>query len=178
MRNIKSIHVFFIFSGTFYRSATLYHPQRRAILHLKTQQRKLLERMPVAKITPFKDLKAVQNWSLQFALLAAFLSAIGLYSPMVNMVTMHAITLPTDFFSDLDIFFQIQHAFDEDKIRIGILLKFQVYLGGFWILGCLLYGFNVILKPRGCLITKLYLCISTMILLSLTCFVAPNVQGT
>ena len=75
-------------------------------------------------------------------------------------------------------FFQIQHAFDEDKIRIGILLKFQVYLGGFWILGCLLYGFNVILKPRGCLITKLYLCISTMILLSLTCFVAPNVQGT
>ena len=84
LKNIK----FIFFLGTFYRSATLYHPQRRAILHLKTQQRKLLEKMPVAKITPFKDLKAVQNWSLQFALLAAFLSAIGLYSPMVNMVTM------------------------------------------------------------------------------------------
>ena len=28
------------FLGTFYRSASLYHPQRRAIIHLKTQQKK------------------------------------------------------------------------------------------------------------------------------------------
>ena len=42
--------------------------------------------MPVAKMTPLKEIKAVQNWSLQFAMMAAFLSAIGLYSPLINMV--------------------------------------------------------------------------------------------
>ena len=35
---------------------------------------------------PMKELKAVQNWSLQFATLAAFLSAIGIYAPLINMV--------------------------------------------------------------------------------------------
>ena len=46
--------------------------------------------MPVAKMTPLKDIKAVQNWSLQFAMMAAFLSAIGLYTPLINMVNLLA----------------------------------------------------------------------------------------
>ena len=38
------------FLGTFYRSASLYHPQRRAIIHLKTQQKKqILDRNPVTR---------------------------------------------------------------------------------------------------------------------------------
>ena len=40
---------------------------------------------------PMKELKAVQNWSLQFATLAAFLSAIGIYAPLINMVSQQLI---------------------------------------------------------------------------------------
>ena len=40
---------------------------------------------------PMNELKAVQNWSLQFATLAAFLSAIGIYAPLINMVSQQLI---------------------------------------------------------------------------------------
>ncbi|CAG2177947.1 unnamed protein product, partial [Oppiella nova] len=36
-----------------YRPASLYHPQRRAILHLKTQRRKIREKNPVNNKPPF-----------------------------------------------------------------------------------------------------------------------------
>ena len=47
----------------------------------------------LAKMIPMKELKAVRNWSLQFATLAAFLSAIGIYSPLINMVSQKSIIL-------------------------------------------------------------------------------------
>ena len=45
----------------------------------------------LAKMIPMNELKAVQNWSLQFATLAAFLSAIGIYAPLINMVSQQLI---------------------------------------------------------------------------------------
>ena len=36
---ITTITIITIISGMFYRSASLYHPQRRAIMHLKNQKR-------------------------------------------------------------------------------------------------------------------------------------------
>merc|ERR1719412_3338104 len=60
------------FFGTFYRSATLYHPQRRAIIHLKTQQKKkILDRNPVTRPTNLKELKSYKDKSLHFALISA-----------------------------------------------------------------------------------------------------------
>ena len=73
--------------------------------------------------------------------------------------------------------FQIQSAFDKEKLSTESLLKLQTYFGFSWILGCLAFGFIVILKPRGCQITKLYLCIFSLIICGFCCFLADFVQG-
>ena len=73
--------------------------------------------------------------------------------------------------------FQLQSAFDKEKLSTESLLKLQTYFGFSWILGCLAFGFIVILKPRGCQITKLYLCIFSLIICGFCCFLADFVQG-
>ena len=79
--------VFFgpFFLGTFYRSASLYHPQRRAIIHLKTQQKQILDRNPL-KATKLKDLKSFKDKSIIFAMIASFLASFGIYTPFVSLV--------------------------------------------------------------------------------------------
>ena len=69
--------------GTFYRSATMYHPQRRAILHLKSQRRKLLE----SNINSFRDLRAFKSGAIHFAFAAAFVAAFAFYLPIVYLVS-------------------------------------------------------------------------------------------
>ena len=148
--------VFFgpFFLGTFYRSATLYHPQRRAIIHLKNQQKaQILQRVATAKTrnTKIKDLKAYKDRSLHLTFLASILAGMGIFTPFVNL---------------------IQKAFDEDQLTYSdaAYLQIQAYLGSSWILGTLLFGFILILKPKGCQITKLYLSIFSLIICGLTSF--------
>jgi hypothetical protein len=42
--NKASLCLYLFCEGMFYRSASLYHPQRRAILHLKNQKRKIKDK--------------------------------------------------------------------------------------------------------------------------------------
>jgi hypothetical protein len=81
------------------------------------------------------------------------------------------------FFKKGQIFFQIQKAFDVNQLSSDVMLEIQVYLGASWILGCLSFGFIVILKPRGCQITKVYLCILSLSICGFCCFLANHVTG-
>ena len=73
--------------GTFYRSATLYHPQRRAILHLKSQKRKIKDKnkKPEDKL-PFFDFSCLKSRSLQIILLSSSITSLGLLTPFLILI--------------------------------------------------------------------------------------------
>jgi hypothetical protein len=69
-----------------YRPASVYHPQRRAILHLKTQRRKIREKNPQTNKPPFFDLTPLSIRSVQIILISTFLFSFGYLSPLFYLV--------------------------------------------------------------------------------------------
>ncbi|XP_077487540.1 monocarboxylate transporter 11-like [Amblyomma americanum] len=76
--------------GAFYRSASLYHPQRRAIVHLKNQRRKIKEKQPRTEKPPFFDFSVLRTRTLRVVMVAAALAAAGLYTPFFCLVPLSA----------------------------------------------------------------------------------------
>ena len=77
--------------GTFYRSASLYHPQRRAILHLKSQKRKIKNKdKEKNKIQddapPFFDFTSLRSRTIQILLASIFVASIGLSTTFFFLV--------------------------------------------------------------------------------------------
>lgn len=76
------------FLGLIYRSASLYHPQRRAILHLKNQRGKVKEKsankMPRQ---PLVDLSPLGSRPVRMLMLAAGAAGFGLYTPAFYIVS-------------------------------------------------------------------------------------------
>lgn len=71
--------------GTFYRSASLYHPQRRAILHLKNQnkiKRKMKDRNKSDDRQPFFDFSTLKSKTVRILLMSTGISAFGINTPI------------------------------------------------------------------------------------------------
>ncbi|EDW64667.2 uncharacterized protein Dvir_GJ21180 [Drosophila virilis] len=80
------------FMGLMYRPASLYHPQRRAIQHLKNQRKKLREKKP--KLTQevesptrylFLDISSLKSVTVKILLMTSSVAAFGIYTPMFLM---------------------------------------------------------------------------------------------
>ena len=73
--------------GLFYRSASLYHPQRRAILHLKSIKRKIKEKNKSQEDRqPFFDISCLKSVTFRIILLSTGVSSFGLYTPLIYLV--------------------------------------------------------------------------------------------
>lgn len=75
------------FLGIFYRSASLYHPQRRAILHLKNQKRKVKDKVKPEDKSPVFDCTTLQSRTVQILLASTSVTALGINSPLVYLVS-------------------------------------------------------------------------------------------
>ncbi|XP_037079519.1 uncharacterized protein LOC119100537 [Pollicipes pollicipes] len=108
--------------GTFYRSASLYHPQRRAILHLKHSKKKVKGKTKVEDKPPFLDFSMLRSRTVRVLLVSTSLSSLGLHTPLIYLA---------------------QQARQEGIADDSVLLL-QSYLGLGWTLGCCAFGFVVV----------------------------------
>ncbi|XP_012159721.1 uncharacterized protein LOC101455298 [Ceratitis capitata] len=81
------------FMGLLYRPASLYHPQRRAIQHLKNQRKKMRENKSKSAVTTeqkavrylFIDISPFKSTNVKILMVSAAVAALGIYTPMISM---------------------------------------------------------------------------------------------
>ncbi|XP_063534450.1 uncharacterized protein LOC134744551 isoform X1 [Cydia strobilella] len=144
--------------GTFYRSASLYHPQRRAILHLKNQnkiKRKLKDRTKADDRQPFFDFSTLRSKTVRILLMSTGISAFGINTP---------------------IFYLAYHAEEEGLGETAELL--QAYLGLAWAVGCAAFGLLVRQNSAECRIARQYLTQAAVFGCALATMALTAVEGS
>ncbi|KAK6631718.1 hypothetical protein RUM43_013782 [Polyplax serrata] len=140
--------------GTFYRSASLYHPQRRAILHLKNQKRKIKDKNKSEDKPAFLDTTALRSKTVRILLASTGLSAFGINTP---------------------IFYLARQAEQEGLGERAVIL--QAYLGLAWVLGCAAFGLVVVHNSVECRIARQYLCQAAVFMCGLCILALTAVHG-
>ncbi|XP_046977724.1 uncharacterized protein LOC124543541 isoform X1 [Vanessa cardui] len=144
--------------GTFYRSASLYHPQRRAILHLKNQnkiKRKMKDRNKTDDRQPFFDFSTLRSKTVRILLMSTGISAFGINTP---------------------IFYLAYHAEEEGLGDTAELL--QAYLGLAWAVGCAAFGLLVRQNSAECRIARQYLTQAAVFVCALATMALTAVEGS
>ncbi|XP_045031591.1 uncharacterized protein LOC116925378 isoform X2 [Daphnia magna] len=144
------------FLGTFYRSASLYHPQRRAILHLKTQRKKVkVKGKPSNDRPPYFDFSVLRLKSLRMILLSSGIGAIGAYTPL----------------------FYLALQGEEDGLEASDLLLIHTFMGLAMAAGTVIVGLVVLRPSPQCLISLQYLCQATLYGIGLSLLTLATVNG-
>ncbi|KAI8439437.1 hypothetical protein MSG28_013223 [Choristoneura fumiferana] len=155
LQAITGILVMAFFLSAVYRSASLYHPQRRAILHLKNQRRKVKEKKGLRRSAPIIDLSPLNSRPAKVLLLAAGVAAFGLYTP---------------------VFFLALQGFQEG-LEESALVLLQTFLGFAAVLGCAGFGLVLVRPSAQCLVSKQYLCQTAMLGIGISMLALSSVEG-
>nr|CAH7755844.1 unnamed protein product [Callosobruchus chinensis] len=142
--------------GTFYRSASLYHPQRRAILHIKNQKRKIKDKskIQVEDKIPFFDFSTLKSKTVRILLISTGISAFGINTPLFYL----AYQAEVEGLGDATIFL-------------------QMYLGLAWTVGCVVFSTLVLHNSTECRIARQYLCQTAVFMCGLSILAFTVVSG-
>ncbi|XP_022166266.1 monocarboxylate transporter 10 isoform X2 [Myzus persicae] len=140
--------------GTCYRSASLYHPQRRAILHLKNQKRKIKDKNRHDDRPPFIDFTTLRSKTVRILLVSTGISAFGINTPI----------------------FYLAHQAEEDGLGDSAL-TLQVHMGLAWTVGCVAFGLIVVRNSVECRIARQYLCQASVFMCGVSILALTTVRG-
>lgn len=155
LHTVTGVIFLMFFIGIFYRSASLYHPQRRAILHLKNQRRKIKEKSNSSDKPPFFDFSVLKVTTIQIVMLSTAVATFGAYTP----------------------FYYFAYLTEEEGLNETAILLLQSYLGVAFSIGCLVFGFLTAKNSMQCMISRQYLCQASLIGVGLSILSSHAVHG-
>ncbi|XP_065158955.1 monocarboxylate transporter 2-like isoform X2 [Atheta coriaria] len=157
LQAVTGLLVLAFFLPIIYRSANLYHPQRRAITHLKNQRKKMKEKKTHVKDKkpPMFDFSPLKSRGLRVLLLASGTGALGVYAP---------------------IFYLAFQGFKEG-LEDSALVILQTFFGFASALGCVGFGILIMRPTRQCTISRQYLTQTAMLGTGFSLLAMSAVQG-
>ncbi|KOX68613.1 Monocarboxylate transporter 14 [Melipona quadrifasciata] len=175
------------FLGLIYRSASLYHPQRRAMLHVKNQRSgKKKEKKTPSKPPrqPWVDLSPLGSRPVRMLMLAAGAAGFGLYTPAFYIVST-LITLAVNCLQQCCVAASLpsQSVTNEavqghkDGLEASAVVLLQTCLGLAAALGCAAWGVVTARPSAQCLVSRQYLCQAALLGVAIAQVALGSVQG-
>ena len=141
LQAMLSLTILAFFLGLFFRPASLYHPQRDAISHIKHQKEKVKGINTKEKLKQKKkaslllDISFMRNRSIRIFLVCSSISSLGIYTPLFYLV---GIDWDNIIYSVMlfDLLSALPHVFGECRRHIRQLVAAPVVVGVvnmFWV---------------------------------------------
>lgn len=133
LNSLSGLTAVTMIAGAMYRSASLYHPRRNVILHIKNQKKCRRERDQ--EKPSYFDFAALKMRGLQGIMVIAAVIGLGMHIPYILLLQTAK-----------------HHGIEQNS-----LILLNVFLGLGYVLGCFMFGYIVIRNSSDCSISRRHL---------------------